>query len=680
VGGTISRSKAENVLVSSTGPNSTVGGLVGANGGTISNSSSTSPVTAGADSFIGGLAGANFGSITNSKVDPVITGNGPNDVLGGIAGLNIGQLSGNTANVTLVSNGAGNQVGGVAGVNGTYNFSGANPFTPGATTQTGDIGNSTATGSGFSGPIGSTVPPSAPAFPNWVPNCSATLCDGINNGILQTAGGPPLPPLPNPNDNGNTNGNYGSQQTASFTVPPIPNNNTSLNLNAPNFNQQSGGGLGGNSANGGTNGGGSNNGATGSLGSGTHGGNGAPPGTRLIDMPVIPLPPESGMPPPGETFFVSNEVSLHVGNGMSQQQIEQIAQQFGLTIVATNPVGMLGRTIYTLQISDGRTVQEVITAFQGANLPVWVGYVPKYGFAQEPAGRSADIDPVGDPAQYVIDKFHLNEIHRLARGDNVTIAVIDSEIDVRHPDLAGVVTDRYDAGCGATMPDAHGTGMTGAIASRRNLLGVAPKVKVIAICAFGGEATAESTSLKIIRGLDYAVSQGAKIINMSFAGPRDPALSQALQIARERGVLLVAAAGNAGPKSPPLYPGADPNVMAVTATDDHDRLFNRANQGKYISVAAPGVDILVPAPGGGVALTTGTSVATAHVTGVAALLIAQKSTRTPEELRAILVTTAKDLGPKGFDTQFGAGLVDPLRALQFGSAKSAAIRLPTLGR
>jgi subtilisin family serine protease len=205
-------------------------------------------------------------------------------------------------------------------------------------------------------------------------------------------------------------------------------------------------------------------------------------------------------------------------------------------------------------------------------------------------------------------------------------------------------------------------------------------VKVIAICAFGGEATAESTSLKIIRGIDYAVSQGAKIINMSFAGPRDPALSQALQIAREKGVLLVAAAGNAGPKSPPLYPGADPNVMAVTATDDHDRLFNRANQGKYISVAAPGVDILVPAPGGGVALTTGTSVATAHVTGVAALLLAQKSTRTPEELRAILVATAKDLGPKGFDAQFGAGLVDPLRALQYGSAKSAAIRLPALGR
>ena len=86
---------------------------------------------------------------------------------------------------------------------------------------------------------------------------------------------------------------------------------------------------------------------------------------------------------------------------------------------------------------------------------------------------------------------------------------------------------------------------------------------------------------------------------MSFAGPRDPALSQALQIAREKGILVIAAAGNNGPKSPPLYPGADPNVMAVTATDESDRLFNSANQGKYITIAAPGVDILVPAPDGG---------------------------------------------------------------------------------
>jgi subtilisin family serine protease len=150
---------------------------------------------------------------------------------------------------------------------------------------------------------------------------------------------------------------------------------------------------------------------------------------------------------------------------------------------------------------------------------------------------------------------------------------------------------------------------------------------------------------------------------MSFAGPRDPALAQELQIAREKGLLLVGAAGNDGPKSPPLYPGADPNVLAVTATDVKDHLFTGANQGTYVAVAAPGVDILVPAPHAGVEFTTGTSVATAHVSGVAALLLAQKPSLTPADLRAILTSTAKRLGPKGSERQFGAGLVDPLKAL-----------------
>src|SRR5260370_35249807 len=103
--------------------------------------------------------------------------------------------------------------------------------------------------------------------------------------------------------------------------------------------------------------------------------------------------------------------------------------------------------------------------------------------------------------------------------------------------------------------------------------------------------------------------------------------------------------------------------MAVTATDESDRLFNSANQGKYITVAAPGVDILVPAPNGALQFTTGTSVAAANVSGVAALLIARKPSLTPEEIRAILVRTAKHLGYRGINPKFGPGLVDPLKAL-----------------
>src|SRR6202008_552814 len=119
-------------------------------------------------------------------------------------------------------------------------------------------------------------------------------------------------------------------------------------------------------------------------------------------------------------------------------------------------------------------------------------------------------------------------------------------------------------------------------------------------------------------------------------GPTYPPLERALKAAYDKGIVLIAAAGNAGPKSPPLFPGADPNVIAVTATDVNDKLFTGANRGKYVAVAAPGVDILVPAPENTYQLTTGTSVASAEVSGVAALLIERNPNLGPEDGRKIL--------------------------------------------
>ena len=94
-------------------------------------------------------------------------------------------------------------------------------------------------------------------------------------------------------------------------------------------------------------------------------------------------------------------------------------------------------------------------------------------------------------------------------------------------------------------------------------------------------------------------------------------------------MVLVAAAGNAGPNSPPLYPAADPDVICVTATDSNDGLFNMANRGPYIAVAAPGVEILALAPGDSYQITTGTSVAAAHVSGIAAMLLEEKPSLKP---------------------------------------------------
>ena len=145
----------------------------------------------------------------------------------------------------------------------------------------------------------------------------------------------------------------------------------------------------------------------------------------------------------------------------------------------------------------------------------------------------------------------------------------------------------------------------------------------------------EGTTFNILKGLDWAAAQGARIVNMSFAGPADPRLRDALQKANKKGIVLVAAAGNAGPKSPPLYPGADPNVIAVTATESNDELFAGANRGKYIAVAAPGVDILALGTDRTYQFTTGTSVAAALVSGVAALLIERNPLLTPDEVKKI---------------------------------------------
>src|SRR5262245_16785048 len=276
--------------------------------------------------------------------------------------------------------------------------------------------------------------------------------------------------------------------------------------------------------------------------------------------------------------------------------------------------------------------------------------------------------------QYALAKLRVPQAHDVSTGDNVLVAVIDTSIDTAHPEIAGLVAGSFDAtNATATSPHRHGTAMAGAIVAHARLKGVAPTARILAIHAFdASRAGADGTTLTILRSIDWAVAHGARVINMSFAGPNDPGLARGLAAARQKGVVLVAAAGNAGPKSPPLFPAADPNVIAVTATNADDKLLGAANRGRHIAVAAPGVDIVGPAPGGNYQLSTGTSVAAAHVRGVVALLLARKPDLTPEAVRRILLSSATDLGPKGRDDQFGAGLTDAYRAVQSLDADAPA--------
>jgi len=680
--GTIVQSFATGAV--SGGAASIVGGLVAMNFATIDQVFASGAVTSGDGGIAGGLVGLNgaasipvsvdgaqtqqaTGSISNAYATGRVTG-GANGTLGGLVGQNGGSIDGSYA-VGSVAAGPGSATGGLVAAQ-------QRALGPGG--QAGDWLGRPLVLAGAAGTVTSSYwdirstgqPTSAGGTRLTTAQLIAALPTGFDPGIwtinpaqsypyLLFAANVPIPP----------------DQTPPPAPIPTPTNTPTPVITPPTLVDTAQSQFATKFANQGS-------GTTTVIDltlAPTTGGSGTSPTSRRIrarnNQPGVPNQPPgigdpsfTGAPPLNETRFVSDEVMIQLGAAVSPDELRTIAQRFGLSILTSEDLAIVGRTVVRLRITDGRSVRDVIQALEAARLPVIV--TPNYQFAlvqdlAAPPETTGSLPPA-QPVQYVVDKLHLAEAHRLSRGDDILIAMIDSGVDAEHPDLRGTVVERFDEPATDIRADPHGTGMAGAIASHRQLLGVAPKAKLLTVRAF-----APGTTDLILKGLDWAVAKGARIVNMSVAGPFDPMLQEVLKRARAKGVLLVAAAGNAGPTSPPLYPGADPNVIAVTATDGDDNIFGQANRGRQVSIAAPGVDVLVPAPDATYQLTTGTSVATAHVSGVAALLMARNPKADAETIRAILLSTARDLGSKGRDDQFGWGLVDPLKALTTLDAQAA---------
>jgi hypothetical protein len=385
-----------------------------------------------------------------------------------------------------------------------------------------------------------------------------------------------------------------------------------------------------------------------------------------VRLPPRPFPGTAGftaVPPPTETRYVSTEMVFHVGPNVSRQTVDAQAKRLGLTVVGVQQSGITGGTLYHFGLPPGRQVADVVRSLETERLGIASpNYV--YQIVQDTASETSSA--AGSPEQYTVEKLNLTEVHKVATGREVLVAVIDSKIDINHPDLAGAIVEEYGAVGKPEQAHSHGTGMTGAIVSHRKLLGIAPKARILAVHAFSTTTrqTPEATTRQIISGIEWAISKGARIINMSFAGPYDPMIQLAMRNAAAKGVILIAASGNMGAKSPPLYPAADPHVIAVTATDESDTLFIQAVRGPHLAVAAPGVDVMVPAPDDTYQLTTGTSVAAAHVSGVAALLVERHPSIDARTVLEVLTSTARNLNAKGRDDQYGWGLIDPAAALQ----------------
>ena len=601
---------------------------MGVNVGWIKDSSATGSVSgSGSQNFAGGLVGLNFGTIGPSSSSGDTT-SGPNSVVGGLVGANAAFAPFNN-----LSNGV---------IPGSF---------PIGTVSS----ESLATGSASGGP-GSTswacnseqnYPTSGlPTYPLVFNTCGNGLCTILATGELtdpNAPGTPPNPPINPPNPPINPSTSPSDQPLP----PPVTETQLLQNL-------VQGITL-----------------ATVTFGDVVN--------TQALNQPLGPrpgsgsgggLPPQFGArffvpPPPGETRFVPDEVVLQIPANIPPAQLQTVLGRLGLTVLGSQNLGLLGVTTYRVRIGNGKSVSAVIRALAAFQIVAGAQANYTYALAQEPGHQDADLagrSQEGDAAQYALGRLGVIDIHRMVTGSNVTVAVIDSQIDVQHPDLEGVIGGQFDAVGAPDQPHSHGTGMAGAIAAHRKLMGIAPAARIYAIHAFStsGAASPESTTFNILKGLEWAASKGVRVINMSFAGPRDPSMERALKAAHDKGIVLIAAAGNAGPKSPPLYPGADPNVIAVTATDSNDKVFSGANRGRYIAVAAPGVDILVPAPDDTYQLTTGTSVASAEVSGVAALLLERNPGLSPEDVRKILIASARHLGS---NNDYGSGLVDPSKAL-----------------
>ncbi|MEM1384169.1 MAG: S8 family serine peptidase [Pseudomonadota bacterium] len=239
------------------------------------------------------------------------------------------------------------------------------------------------------------------------------------------------------------------------------------------------------------------------------------------------------------------------------------------------------------------------------------------------------------------------------------IAIIDTPIDQSHPALRGApITRRNFLPAGAKASDTdHGTAIAAILVGNLGpeTLPLAPGARLLvaeAVQEIEGRALADTVAL--IRGLDWAISSRARIVTLSLAGSDNRALARAIRSVAGR-INVVAAAGNGGPRAAPAYPAAYPEVLAVAAVDRRLRPYRKGNRGAYVSLAAPGVEV-VSAGGSGTRNWTGTSFAVPYV--AAALLRARALTQgDPVAARTLLETGARDLGAPGHDEVFGHGLV-----------------------
>ena len=358
------------------------------------------------------------------------------------------------------------------------------------------------------------------------------------------------------------------------------------------------------------------------------------------------------------------------GGGGRRRRAEALARQHGLTVVEGWAMSLLGIDCYVMRYKDNADAAGLIEQLSRDPQVEWAQPVARFeGMAGQAPGGGAAVAPVVPvapvanaaagaadvlyPVQPAARYWHVAELHRYTTGSEVRVAVIDSGIDGNHPDLQGqlaVNTNFVDNG--DPPPEIHGTAVAGIIAARTGhggIVGVAPKAKLMGLraCWQLPNQSTRCNSFTLSKAINYAILNGAKVINLSLSGPPDRLLDRLLDVALQRGIGVVGAID--AQASAPTFPASHRGVLAVASQPSVKVSGNfapvsaaallvkaSAAAGLERPLFAPGNDVPTTAPGARWSFVSGSSYAAAHVSGMLALLGELQPGATPVQLRRML--------------------------------------------
>ncbi|MGH8530834.1 MAG: S8 family peptidase [Nevskiales bacterium] len=350
----------------------------------------------------------------------------------------------------------------------------------------------------------------------------------------------------------------------------------------------------------------------------------------------------------------------------ARRAVSELSRDYRLTPVEVWPIELLRVYCVVFQLAADQSRDELLRML--AVDPRVESAQPMQTFST----LGSDYDDPYSEFQYSVAKLQLAQAHRWAQGRGVRVALIDTGVDLQHPDLSGRI-GAYDDFVRSSdddfHDDLHGTAVAGVIAASSNnakgIVGVAPRAEILAFkaCRPLARGSAQCSSFTLAVALAAAVARGSQVINLSLSGPPDPLLERLLRAALARGVQVVGAMPEAAADHR-LFPTSVEGVLAVG-------IAGRAGTGAQHRLFAPGLDILTTAPNSGYAFRSGSSMAAAHVTGVVALLLEVQPDLSAQELTRLLTEASA--------TPVAAGIGKVASAAESVSACKALARLLAAG-